>query len=72
MIAIARPVTLKNLFFALAFCFTSLQIITGGRPMAAPTAAEYYNTSSVGGEPDEVAIAPMQYSARGLGYGKNN
>ena len=40
--------------------------------MAAPTAAEYYNTSSVGGEPDEVAIAPMQYSALGLGYGKNN
>ena len=34
----ARPVTLEIVAFALAFCFTSLQILTGGRPMAAPTA----------------------------------
>ena len=47
--ASARPVTMALVYFALACCFTLLQIFTGGRPMAAPTAARYYNTSSVGG-----------------------
>ena len=37
--ASARPVTLETVAFALAFCFTSLRIFTGGRPMAAPTGA---------------------------------
>ena len=37
--ASARPVTLEIIAFALALCFTSLQIFTDGRPMAAPTGA---------------------------------
>ena len=35
----ARPVIMAIFFTALAFCFTSLRIFTGGRPMAAPTGA---------------------------------
>ena len=39
VIAVARPVIMVKIFFALAFCFTSLRVFTGGRPMAAPTGA---------------------------------
>ena len=35
----ARPVRLEVILFAPAFCFLSLRILTGGRPMAAPTGA---------------------------------
>ena len=38
-IAVSRPVTMEIVYFAPALCFTSLQIFTGGRPMAAPTGA---------------------------------
>ena len=44
--ASARPVTLEIIAFAPAYCFTSLRTFTGGRPMAAPTAALFKNTSS--------------------------
>ena len=39
--ASARPVIMAVVVFALALCFTSLRIFTGGRPMAAPTAVYF-------------------------------
>ena len=42
----ARPETMAIIYFALAFCFTLLRISTDGRPMAAPTATLFKNTSS--------------------------
>ena len=39
--ASARPVIMEIVYFALACCFTSLRIFTGGRPMAAPTGGDF-------------------------------
>ena len=39
--ASARPVIMATVYFALAFCFTSLRISTDGRPMAAPTGGDF-------------------------------
>jgi len=44
--ATARPVILEIIAFALAYCFTSLRILTGGRPMAAPTGAGFWSVLS--------------------------
>ena len=45
--AISRPVTLEIIAFALARCFASLRIFTGGRPMAAPTGGKIIDVTVI-------------------------